>query len=110
MELIFFSSFHLSVLMELLPPDYSTMQMVESVEPLTLPSGAVSATLRRFLPIVQLHPERAAEGGGGLGVGHFHCVDMTVGGTEVAAVQGGHLALGLLEGRPGPVFQHSGKL
>lgn len=72
--------------------------------------AAAPPLLWRVLPVVQLHAEGTPQGRGGLWVGDLHDVDVTVGGAEIAAVQGGHLGLGLLEGGPRPVLQHSGKL
>lgn len=77
---------------------------------LTRLSTAASSPLQCVLPVVQLHTEDAAQGGGGLGVGHLHHVDVAVGGAEVAAVERGYLPFGLLEGRPRPVLQHPSKL
>lgn len=60
--------------------------------------------------MVELHAEGAAQRRGGLRVGHLHHVDVTVCGAEVAAVEGGHLSLGLLEGGPCSVLQYPSKL
>jgi len=71
---------------------------------LTLLSTAMPALLQSVLPAVQLHAKGAAQRGCGLGVGHFHHIDVAVGGAEVAAVKGGNLGLGLLKGGPRSVF------
>ena len=77
---------------------------------LTVLGAAPPPSLHGVPPAVQLHPEGAAQRGGGLGVGHLHHVHVAVGGAEVAAVQRGYLGLGLLEGGPRPVPKHTGKL
>lgn len=77
---------------------------------LTLLSTAASSLLQCVLPVVQLHAKGTAQGGGGFGVGDLHHVNMAVGGAEVAAVEGGHLGLGLLKSGPCSVLQYPSKL
>lgn len=65
---------------------------------------------RGILPVVKLHTESASQRSCGFGVGHRHHINVAVSWAEVAAVERRHLGLGLLESRPGSVFQHPGKL
>lgn len=77
---------------------------------LTQLSTAASSLLQGVLPAVQLHAKGTTQRGGCFGVGDLHHVDVTVCGAEVAAVEGRHLGLGLLEGGPRSVLQYPCKL
>lgn len=77
---------------------------------LTLLCTAAASLLQSVLPVVQLHTEGTTQRCCGLWVGHLHHVNVTVCGAEVAAVERGHLGLGLLEGGPCPVLEYPRKL